>query len=349
MVGEPSSLKATKRLESASSPAPVRFLVTREGRAPVQKLIDCGRDYMEVAVDLRLYGPAVGPRRPPSERRLAPLFDGARRLGHRLHTRHLVGSVRPSSPRVVVFADIERLSWDERRRASLLWDQLNTSPGVARVLNHPTRSMCRYELLRALRVRGWNDFDAYRLSESRLPERYPVFLRGEDDHDGAMSPLLESKAELLKELERRRAEGRLREGTLIVEFCDTADDQGLTRKYGAVRVGRHVLPRHVFVSRNWMVKEMKADGVPIEEVVRFETEQMRANPHAEELMKRFELAGIEYGRIDYALKDGRIQVWEINTNPTLLLPAHFDDPHRGPLHKAFARRLDEALGELGTL
>jgi hypothetical protein len=29
------------------------------------------------------------------------------------------------------------------------------------------------------------------------------------------------------------------------------------------------------------------------------------------------MAGTQYGRIDYALKDGRIETWEINLNPTV--------------------------------
>ena len=32
------------------------------------------------------------------------------------------------------------------------------------------------------------------------------------------------------------------------------------------------------------------------------------------------MAGVEYGRIDYAMKDGAMQVWEINLNATLLTP-----------------------------
>jgi len=40
----------------------------------------------------------------------------------------------------------------------------------------------------------------------------------------------------------------------------------------------------------------------------------------------FTIAGIEYGRADYGLIDGEVQVWEINTNPAL--PSH--DPKKNP-------------------
>jgi len=41
------------------------------------------------------------------------------------------------------------------------------------------------------------------------------------------------------------------------------------------------------------------------------------NPHAIQLAEIFEIAGIDYGRIDYSIKDGRIQTWEINLNATI--------------------------------
>lgn len=45
---------------------------------------------------------------------------------------------------------------------------------------------------------------------------------------------------------------------------------------------------------------------------------MEENPHRESVLGAFDLAHIEYGRVDYSLKNGEIVVWEINTNPILL-------------------------------
>src|SRR5690606_9525763 len=42
------------------------------------------------------------------------------------------------------------------------------------------------------------------------------------------------------------------------------------------------------------------------------------NPHRQQLENIFELASIEYGRIDYGLVDGAVQTFEINSNPTVL-------------------------------
>ncbi len=44
------------------------------------------------------------------------------------------------------------------------------------------------------------------------------------------------------------------------------------------------------------------------------------NPHSAHLMRAFEIAGIEYGRADFGFRDGRIQIFEINTNPFVSAP-----------------------------
>jgi hypothetical protein len=42
---------------------------------------------------------------------------------------------------------------------------------------------------------------------------------------------------------------------------------------------------------------------------------MKQNPHEKSLNNVFDLAGINYGRIDYSILHGKPVVWEINTNP----------------------------------
>jgi hypothetical protein len=48
-----------------------------------------------------------------------------------------------------------------------------------------------------------------------------------------------------------------------------------------------------------------------------ELDYVTQNPHEQQLAKIFALAQVDYGRIDYSLKDGRVQTWEINLNPTI--------------------------------
>jgi len=54
----------------------------------------------------------------------------------------------------------------------------------------------------------------------------------------------------------------------------------------------------------------------------------RSNPHAVELAEIFALAQVDFGRIDYGLRNGRIEVFEINTNPDLLSARALSDPER---------------------
>ena len=189
-----------------------------------------------------------------------------------------------------------------------------------RLLNHPTRSMGRYELLRTLHDRGINDFDVYRMTDPRRPRRYPVFVRWINAHSGPVSALLPDEAAFDRYLDRCLAEGRPRDVLMAVKHGDTREPGGLVREYGAYRVGDTILPEHLWFSVDWMVKQRTAWNfgaldVDRQALYREERRYMDENPHAAELRKIFDIARLEYGRIDYGVRDGRIQVWEINSNP----------------------------------
>lgn len=237
-----------------------------------------------------------------------------------------------------IFADLERLSIAEAEATVAVWDAV-TGAGMT-ALNHPTRSMRRYELLRSLRERRTNDFDVYRATEARVPARFPVFVRGENDHDGNATPLLDGPAALDGAIADLQAQGASRERLLIEEFCDTADADGVYRKYSAFRIGDRIVPRHVFFKRSWVVK---VPSLVTPELVDEELGYVHTNPHEAELRAIFALARIDYGRIDYAVKDGRVQVWEINTNPQLLSFQDGGGPARLPTHEWVARHIEEAF------
>jgi hypothetical protein len=222
------------------------------------------------------------------------------------------------------FADLELLSEAERARAAEVWQQL--ADRGCRLLNHPTRSLRRYDLLRLLEQQGANRFRARRLSEEGEPRRFPVFIRRENDHGGSRSPLLPDASALRAEAVRLCAAGEDPRALLVTEFCDTADEHGVYRKYAAFVVGDAIVPRHLFFRRDWQVK--RNDNALVGEGARFigeELEYIETNPHERRLREIFAAAQISYGRIDYALLDGEIQVWEINTNPVIAFPGR--DPH----------------------
>jgi len=221
-----------------------------------------------------------------------------------------------------VFSDIERLGRREAENAAKVWNVLKGSPSAFRVLNHPTTSMKRYELLKSIqRVRheAIYAYDVYRLTEGRAPTRFPVFVREENEHTGTRAEIRPSYSmqELEVEIERLISEGRWRDNLIVVELVDTSDEQKIFRKYSAFIAHGRVFPEHVLFSGGWLVKVPK--------VINRDTHAEQAryrqlNPHERELREVCALARIEYGRIDYAIKDGKLCIWEINTNPALGMP-----------------------------
>jgi hypothetical protein len=240
-------------------------------------------------------------------------------------------------PATYAFTDLERLGADELAVARELADQLDAA-GL-RVLNHPRRALRRYELLCALHEHGVNPFRAYRVFETRLPERYPVFLRCEDDHEGPRSPLLHTPRQVDRALLRARLRGLDLDRLLLVEFCDTRDADGRFVKYGSLVMDGAIVPEHVAVGEDWMLKW--SQDQPIEAAEAQEAWRLE-NPHAEELLRLAAIAGIEYGRFDYAVAPGGIRVWELNTNPYILHHplSYVDEPERRmELRRAMAVRI----------
>jgi len=213
-----------------------------------------------------------------------------------------------------VLSALDQLSPGMLRLVETLVGQLDGSDGV-RFVNHPTRTMRRFTLLQTLSRLGRNDFRAERITRDHRALRFPVFLRSERDHGGPLSPLLHTPRDVDTAIVRALARGFRLDELLAIEFCDTADASGIVRKYGAFIVGDRVIPKNVAISRDWMIKRQGTEDGPefIEENVAY----VLSNPHREALAEIFQLAGVGYGRIDYAVKDGRIQTWEINMTPTI--------------------------------
>jgi hypothetical protein len=240
-------------------------------------------------------------------------------------------------PGTYVFADLEMIGPWQSRRAARLGRRLLRSG--CHVLNDPLRSMRRYELLRTLHDQGLNDFNVFRGSDPDTDVRLPAFLRGENDH---LANLTEPIATAGGLREARQAHP----DALVVEYLDTSDGNGVFRKYSAFCVDGKIIPRHIFFSNDWMVKEPDLrDPAFVEE----ELEYVQANPHERELAAIFETARIQYGRIDYAAYQGRVQVWEINTNPGLASEISLEYPERRPVHDLFVERMNAEIRRLAAL
>ncbi len=214
---------------------------------------------------------------------------------------------------VYVFSALDQLLPAGRRLAGEAADQLIRAG--ARILNHPTRTLRRFGLLEELFRQGLNRHRAARATGDHSGLRYPVFLREEHHHTGALSPLLRTPEALRAELGRALVRGLRLEDLLVMEFCDTADQDGSYRKYAAFMVGSEVIPRALEHGSRWALKHSGSD------FTRPNLDEERAyvldNPHETQLRGIFHAAHVEYGRIDYAIQDGRVETWEINLNPTI--------------------------------
>jgi hypothetical protein len=182
------------------------------------------------------------------------------------------------------------------------------------VLNNPARFKNRYTLLRALHTAGLNDFDAYRAHEINSIKRFPVFLRKIQGHRAPLSGLLETREETRKAIDAAISAGTPEENLVLIELAAEPVRAGLYRKLAAFRIGNAIIPHLSVHDTVWLVKYGRMFDA-IEDLYREEHAMLEQNPFAGHLRKVFDVAGVEYGRADFGFFRGRLQVFEINTNP----------------------------------
>jgi hypothetical protein len=175
-----------------------------------------------------------------------------------------------------VFA-VDDIEPAERRLFAGIWDQLEAAAPRTRVLNHPDRSLGRLEFLDAMAGSGRNEFRAVSAAAWPADVRYPVFIRDRERHNGALTPLLRSPADVARMLKWFVWKGYRREDLLVVEYCETADTDGVYRKYSAYIVGERIIPRCIEYGAKWMVKHdiRMFDDARIRE----EFDYVTGNPH----------------------------------------------------------------------
>jgi len=245
------------------------------------------------------------------------LFEWTDSLANRFRFIHYeeLPDLRAIPAGTIIFADVERLSPSETELAAAVRDLSVSQLPETPILNDPERTLRRFDLLDRLHKEKFNTFRAYRLTDTTVPERFPVFLRYESDHTGAMYGLLPDQTAVDTAIVRAMIRGHRLSNLLMVEFVDTSSDDGLYRKYAAYIVGDRIIPADVIVEHDWHVK---GNGIGAQDLVDAELDYIGADPHASQLKEIADLANVQYGRIDYALTDNRVVTWEINTNPFIL-------------------------------
>jgi len=212
--------------------------------------------------------------------------------------------------------DLERLAPWELRLAAEVGRVIRAAGPGFRLLNDPSVAASRYETLLRLHQAGFNTFRAWRADDGHCKPRFPVFMRLESDHGYPIGGLLSNQAELDQALAELKDAAIPRRGVLVTEYHAEPLDDGNFRKYAAYRFGDKIVADHMVHEDNWHAKFGTESAWSPQRYSEEET-YVTTNPHEREIMRAFEITDIDYGRADYGIVGGKVQVWEINTNPDL--------------------------------
>ena len=248
-----------------------------------------------------------------------------------------------------IFTDIERLQPWELRLAADLHRMLGTID--IRRLNDPAKVKTRYELLRALHREGFNPFQVYRAADHPRPERFPVFLRNESDHEDPISPLIETQDRLDDLIDGLPAAGTPLDGVIVVEYCAEPIAPNRWMKFGTFAIGGKFQLDHTLLGDTWCVKYGLGDPSRVtdfEEKFIDERQAIVENRFAEAIGPAFKIGHIEYGRADHGTVNGRQVVYEINTNPFVRGVRREFSPIRDEAFATGRERLAELLWQVDS-
>jgi hypothetical protein len=175
--------------------------------------------------------------------------------------------------------------------------------------------------MKALKAAGINRADVARLDdpEALARIRFPCFVRYENGHidKGRAPELLYDQSALGVKLDAMRANGETAYGKIAVEYEDVRDAAGDYVKYSYFRVGDELIAGHRFADRHWFVKAASRQQIAERpQLIEDERAYVETAPYRDQIQRVFQLAGVNYGRIDFGVRDdGGLHIFEINTNP----------------------------------
>lgn len=237
-----------------------------------------------------------------------------------------------------VFSALDQLGPHGLATVAGLWDHLaDRGPGI-RLLNDPRKAACRLELLNRLFAAGINRHRAHAADAWEWAGElgFPVFVREESGHAGPLTGLLQTPRELARALRALRVRGYRRDELLVLEFCDVAGPDGVYHAGAVCRVGDRIAAAQLLRGRRWVLKWDEGDHD--EAAMRAFRDYVDANPHAEWVRRVFEVAAVDFGRLDYGIRGTTLVAWEINLNPTL-------GPTPGATHAPLAEPAESLMWE----
>lgn len=221
-----------------------------------------------------------------------------------------------------IFSDFDRLSTWQRELAARVYRVLEA--GGCKVLNDPARWLSRVALLKVLKRAGINDFSVWEGWEADQVDRFPVFVRTAAAHRGVLTGLLPDRAALQAALAELVGRGYPVSDLMVVEYCAEPVRPGLFRKHSFYRMGDRYVGSTSVHDPDWVAKQGQM-GVADQALYDEEYRDVVETPYVAALAPAFELAQVDYGRIDFGFVGGRPQVYEINTNPSMI-PTSTDHP-----------------------
>jgi hypothetical protein len=256
---------------------------------------------------------------------------------------------RRTLPRATyIFTDRERMDSWQIKTFQHYYNYINRLGDGYRAINNPGKMMNRRALLRTLYSRGLNPFNVYAVTERRAPERYPVFIRNEYDHGKPLTGLLQTPEELNGALHALAEQGCPEDGLLITEYCARPLEGDLFRKLSSYRVGNQLFFFGTVHQRDWLVKYGTLNSAT-QAMYEDELSMIAENACREQLLAMFTAGQIEYGRADFGLVDGRVVLYEINTNPNTQPPTekHPNATRRQSIEAGW-KKYCEALHQVDT-
>lgn len=245
---------------------------------------------------------------------------------------------------VWIFTDIDRLSTQDRAELNATFIALRDSQ-ECKIFNDPASAKLRYELLRLANITGLQTSNVYLASEHCNNINYPVFIRDKNSHEGPEEKLIHDNETLKTEITNLILRKSLsKDDVLITEFVDYKTNN-LYQKYSCMILEGKIFPRHILSDTHWMVKAPKVynDELLVQESVFINT-----NPHEEWVRKTAELAGIQWGRIDYGVYKDQFVLFEINTNPGITHQGVKAYPARDKFVEQFFTQLNNEILNLHT-
>jgi hypothetical protein len=240
-----------------------------------------------------------------------------------------------------ILTDFDRLAPGPLEIGARVYARL-TAAGM-RVLNDPRRFRNRAQLLQALQTAGVNDFGCTLPAAGQWPDRWPVFLRTIAAHRGIIGGLLHDRAEAEAAVNAALVQGYALSDLMLIEYAaEPVASTGHFQKHAAFRIGPAYVRANTVNDKRWKAKNGVA-GMGTDAIYAAERAEYDDWPHADFVARVFAVAGMDFGRVDFGLAQGRPRAWEVNTNPTMRIKLEHANADRRASLLLFRDRLLTAL------